>query len=292
MTLSGPFTRANLLTERTTLAGFITTLVNNQNAQQAAIVSRDTLRVSLKERIRQFNQIVRAYFPNGVPIGQLGRVPVITSGQGIWFQALADTANVWDGINALLPVPPGVPIPLILTGGYTRALFGTDQTAMLAAFTTIINTGKIAETTIKNRDKQWNIIYQRLKQYRLAVQGRFPSGDPLIGSLPSITPTPGHTPDGVNVSAAWVPGILKARISFVASTDPDLQEYELRACFGSTYKVAEEVVLATLTAGSTPLNFESDQGLVASGSKVFYRVYVILKTSNEKGSKTVSVTRP
>jgi hypothetical protein len=205
---------------------------------------------------------------------------------------LADTANVWDGINALVPTPPGVTLPYVLTGAYTRALFGTDQTNLLAAFTAIINTSKIVEKAIQDRDKLWRAIYERLKQYRLAVLGRFPAGDPLILSLPLLTPLPGHTPDPVNVSAAWVPAILKARISFTVSTDPDLLEYELRACFGSSYKVAEEVVIANLAAGAPVLQFENDQGLVASGSKVFYRVYVRLTTGNEKGSKTVSVTRP
>ncbi len=38
--------------------------------------------------------------------------------------------------------------------------------------------------------------------------------------------------------------------------------------------------------------FQSDDGLVASESKVFYKVFVVLTTGNEKGSRTVSATRP
>lgn len=37
---------------------------------------------------------------------------------------------------------------------------------------------------------------------------------------------------------------------------------------------------------------EANDGLVALSSKVFYKVYVVLTTGNEKGSRTVSVTRP
>ncbi len=47
-----------------------------------------------------------------------------------------------------------------------------------------------------------------------------------------------------------------------------------------------------MIAGSSPLRFETDDGLVASGSKVFYKVYLMLTTGNEKGSRAVSVTRP
>lgn len=34
-----------------------------------------------------------------------------------------------------------------------------------------------------------------------------------------------------------------------------------------------------------------DEGLVAPGSKMFYKVFVKLTTGNEKGSKTASVMR-
>ena len=36
----------------------------------------------------------------------------------------------------------------------------------------------------------------------------------------------------------------------------------------------------------------TNAGLVASGSKAFYKVFVITTTGNEKGSHTASVTRP
>lgn len=51
-------------------------------------------------------------------------------------------------------------------------------------------------------------------------------------------------------------------------------------------------VIGNLAAGASSLRFETNDGLVASGSKVFYKVYVVPSTGNEKGSRTVSVTRP
>ena len=38
--------------------------------------------------------------------------------------------------------------------------------------------------------------------------------------------------------------------------------------------------------------FRTSDGLVASGSKVFYKVFIKLTTGNEKGSKTVTIVRP
>ncbi len=66
----------------------------------------------------------------------------------------------------------------------------------------------------------------------------------------------------------------------------------MRACFGSSYKMDEEQVIGNLAAGAPPLHFETNDGLVASGSKVFYKVYVVPSTGNEKGSRAESVTRP
>jgi hypothetical protein len=54
----------------------------------------------------------------------------------------------------------------------------------------------------------------------------------------------------------------------------------------------EEQVIGNLAVGASQFRFETNDGLVASGSKVFYKVHVILSTGNEKGSRTVSVTRP
>jgi len=133
-------------------------------------------------------------------------------------------------------------------------------------------------------------VYQRLKQYRQAVLATFPSASPLVESLPKITPPRGSTPDPVNASAAWDPALLKARVSHTASADPDLDHYELRACFGTRWRTAEAVVIGNHPPGT--LEFLTDDGLVAPGSRVFYKVYVVLTTMNERGSNTVSVTRP
>jgi hypothetical protein len=41
-----------------------------------------------------------------------------------------------------------------------------------------------------------------------------------------------------------------------------------------------------------PLEFLTLSGLAASGDVATFKVYVILTTGNEKGSNTVTITRP
>ncbi len=292
LALQGNYLVANLTTDRGAVNTQLNAVVTAENSRQSAIADRDTRRASLRERFRQFNQAVRAFFPNSTYAAQLPRIPGLSHPMGVWAKAMQDVAEIWNAINAITPVPPGAPIPLTLVGGYTRANFLTDQTAMLAAFTSVESSALALENAQLTRDQIWLPIYERLKQYRLAVQARFAAGAALLESLPSITPAPGHTPAPVNVSASWDPNLSKAVIVFEASTDPDLIQYELRGCFGNRYRTDEEAVLGSLAAGASPLRFETNTGLVASGSRVFYKVYVILNSGNEKGSRTVSVTRP
>lgn len=188
LVLTGNYAVANLGTDRTALATQITAVETAINTNEGAIADRDVKRAAIKERLRQFNQAVRGFFPGSTFANMLPRIPNFTSAPGLWMKAMADMNNVWMLINAISPVPMGAPIPLILTGGYTLATFATDQTALITAFTAIETTENTSSTAIQQRDVLWNAIYQRLKQYRLAVQGRFPSGAALLLSLPSLTP--------------------------------------------------------------------------------------------------------
>ncbi|HRF60013.1 MAG TPA: hypothetical protein PLH94_08885 [Fimbriimonadaceae bacterium] len=292
LVLTGNYGVAMLGTDRTALAAQITTIETQINANEAAISTRDTLRAALKERMRQFNQLVRGAFPRSQYERMLPRIPGFTAAPGIWMKAMADINNIWTQINAIFPIPVGAPVPLVLTGSYTLATFTTDQAALNAAFSSIESTENNVTSAIRQRDVLWKAIYQRLRQYRLAVQGRFATGSALLLSLPALSPPAGHTPDPVNASAVWDAVTEEAVVTYTASADPDLESYELRGSFGGTkYNTDTASVLGNHLPGDlTP--FRTADGLVASGSKVYYKVYVVLDTGNEKGSKTVSVTRP
>jgi hypothetical protein len=74
------------------------------------------------------------------------------------------------------------------------------------------------------------------------------------------------------------------------STHPDLDHFSVRSSPGPTYKTADEFVVALVP--KTETTFTTDSGLGAPGARALYRVYVVLTTANERGSNTVSVTRP
>lgn len=292
LTLQGNYQVANLGTDRTSLAALIAAVEVAINTNEGGIADRDTRRAALKERLRQFNQSVRAFFPGSTYVRMLPKIPNFTSAPGLWMKAMADVNNIWTLINAITPIPVGTTIPMILPGSYTLAAFTADQAALNTAFTTIETSEGAVAAAVRNRDVLWGAIYTRLKQYRLAVKAKFATGAALLDSLPALTPPPGHTPAAINASGVWDGDTEEAVITHTASADPDLLEYELRGSIGgSRYNAATASVMGTHAAGDVS-PFRTSDGLVASGSKVFYKVFVKLTTGNEKGSKTVTIVRP
>lgn len=290
LTLLGGYAKANLANDRASVEAAVTDVQAKDNTTQIARGDRDIKRSALHARFIQFRAAVNGQLPGTRYVPAVPNTPEFKESPGIWRDRLDDMSNLWTTINANLPPVVGFTPPLFLAGGYAIATFNLDSTAMKTAFTSVENAEQAAQLSREQRDIVFAPVYQRLKQYRQAVVAAFPATSPLVASLPKLTPAPGHTPAPVNVSAAWDAGISRARITCTASDDPDLAEYELRACFGSMYKTDEEQVIANNPPGT--LEFVTDEGLVASGSRVFYKVYVKLSTGNEKGSKTVSVTRP
>lgn len=290
LVLNGPYPRGTLATNRTAVATAITDVQAKDNTTQAARGDRDLLRASLRPRFLQFRAAVNGLLPNSRYVPALPKTPGFNDAPGKWLDAGDDMSSLWAVINANSPPIPGFLPPLTFGGGYAVATFDADLADIKAAFTALANADQAAQLSREQRDQTFAPVYQRLKQYRQAVVATFPADSALVQSLPKLTPAPGHTPKPVNVSAAWDMVLNKARITYTASDDASLDHYELRGCFGTKYKTDEEQVLASNPPGV--LEFLNDDGLVAPGSRVFYKVYVVVDMGNEKGSKSVSVTRP
>lgn len=291
LALQGGYLLAALTADRTALATQLANVEAAANNAQAASTDRDLRRALIREKMRQFNQSVRGLLPGTIYPGMLPRIPNFSAAPGLWTRAMDDMAHVWNRINTDVPPPTGFTPPLVLTGPYTRANFLTDQAALNTTFTTYANTRTNAEAARDLRDQLFAPVYARLVQYRAVVQGRFPKGHSLIASLPTLSPARGSTPAAINLSGLWDAAQDKARLTYTASTDPNLSEYELRAVLGgSRYDTDAEVVVASNPPGT--LEFLTDAGLVASGSVTYFKVYVLTATGNEKGSRSVKITRP
>ena len=78
--------------------------------------------------------------------------------------------------------------------------------------------------------------------------------------------------------------------TLTALKNEHLDHYSVRTAPGPKYKAVDESVVAEVA--KTLTHFSTNKGLVAPGATALFRVYVVLMTANEKGSNTVSVTRP
>ena len=91
-------------------------------------------------------------------------------------------------------------------------------------------------------------------------------------------------------NGAWNVPTTQGKLTFDASTAPDLDEYEVRWSPGPTYDSANEVVLASI-AKTAAREYFTTQGLLAIGDESNFKLYVKTTTGNERGSKTVKIKR-
>ena len=196
---------------------------------------------------------------------------------------------LWARINTETTIAGFTP-PLTLISGYPIAALNNEITNLRAAYASV-NT---ADTDLKIARERRNALLaparQRLQQYRVAVLARFGATSPLTLSLPRYSPEPGSTPDPVNLSGVWDAASSKAKLTWDASTNPQLSRYEVRQSGGATYKTADEFSVATVDKTQTQLL--TGAGLGVPGTVNCFKVYVVTSDGNERGSNTVKVTRP
>ena len=93
----------------------------------------------------------------------------------------------------------------------------------------------------------------------------------------------------VTLTGQWDAGMLQAVLSWTASSDQDLQVYELRGTIGPVYDDATSQFLANYAPGTlgTPTLF----GLVNPGDTVTFKIIVHLTTGQQAASNAVTITR-
>lgn len=282
-------TQAMLTTHHVTLTGFKTSIAGKVNDVEIARGQLDLQKTALLGRLGEFNRKVRGLLSHTAYVHALPLAPSSGTSAAVVIDALEDMGTLWVKINAASI--PGFTSPLTLLGGYAVATFDTD----LAALRTAANAWQNAVQDVKlERDKRndlQDLVYPLLKDYRQVVQGLFAPSDALVDSLPRLSPDPGSTPDPVAASGVWDAATLQAKLTWSASSDPHLSHSEIRFCAGADYSTNDETSLGTVLP-SEPLEFLTAAGLSTPGSTASFKVYVILTTNNEKGSNTVTITRP
>lgn len=286
-----------VLPNGTTLASFTSlgqSLLGKRDQVQSALNGREIARgdvnvkkTALNERLVQFNEKIRAFFPGSKWLEALPAVPAFSVAQSRFIDPLADAKDLWARITA----DPGTTTPITLLGGYGEETFESDLEDLQDAYSVLNQADTGLTVTRAERNELQSQLYEIMKSYRLVLPTFFAKDSPLVTTLPRLTPLPGHTPDPVTVSGAWDPGTVMANLTWTASNDADLARYEIRMSPGPTYSTEDDSVVGTVEAAG-PLEFSTNAGLTAPGLTASFRVYVILTTGNEKGSNDLPVTRP
>lgn len=271
-----------------------------RNTEENARRAGETARRLVVEAIGAFNRKVRGSlahttFPNALPA-----VPGVTDGNAVILAAGDDMLSVWATVNSS-PAGPLFTPPLVATimpaGTNTPAALPlADATTRLAALRTAVQDLLTAENGLQAmrpyRDNLWeNEIRPLIVAYQNKVRGEFPAEHALVASLPRIYPEGGHTPDPVNATGVWNAVTGLADYTWSASSEPMLLRYEVRQSPGPTYEADASSVIASIPAGGV-LSFSTDAGLTVPGQTSSVKIFVILTTDNERGSNTVTVTRP
>lgn len=279
--------RAGLIALKNALIAKRSDLQARLNDKEVARGDMELKKAALLDRLVQFNDKIRAFFPGSKWVPALPNVPGPAEAQSKITDPLEDAANLWLQINA----DPLTAAPVTLLGGYTQAAFAADIAALKAAYATLNAAETKLKVTREERNDIQDEIYAVLKSYRQVLPTFFAKTHALVESLPRLTPLPGATPAAVTAEAVWDATLEQARITWTASSDPDLFQYEVRFSPGPVYSTDDETVIGNIPPGG-PLELLTAAGLDSPGSVAGYRVYVMLTTGNENGSNTVVVTRP
>ena len=292
LVLHGGYTLANFTTDRAALQTAITTTETTDNTRQAAAGDRDLRKTALKPRIAQFRNAARYFLLNTPYEKALPKQPPLTASEGKFLRAFDDAASLWTTLNAIPATGAGsiagFTPPLKLFGNYALADFNTELAALRAAYISLANAAQNAKINRGRRDALLAPIDKRLVEYRKAVFALFAPTDALVMSLPRAYTPSGRTPDAISLSAAWNVAQNQGILTITESADPDLDYYSVRTA-PAPYHARDESVIGRIEKGST--TFETKEGLAATGSIAYFKVYVVLKTGREKGSATEKITR-
>lgn len=291
LVLKGGYPLATFTTDRTAIVTAIDAIVPLENTFQSVSADLDIKKTAIKTRLLQFRNLVNGLFMGTIYPKQLATLPGFSVAESKFLKPFVDMQNVWAVINADVTMAGFTP-PLLLAGGYLKATFDTDLTAVRTAYIAVENARLAASRARDVRDALLLPAYDRMKQYRVIAVGRLPEGSPLLATIPAITPAPGSTPDPVSANGQWNPATLKADYSWSKSTlDPaKFAKYQLRYSSGASYKAANAVTLADVP-GINTLSLSSAVGLNVAGNKIAVKVFVLTTEGRESGSNTVVVLR-
>lgn len=282
-------TKAQFTTQRDTLQTQLNTIQTCLTTQEIARGNINSRKTTLLAQMNLFLGVLDAYYRRTDFFAARPYAPSLTDGQEVFSRALGNVMSLWVKLNAG-PAPAGVTLPLVLPGTVDQATFASAVSALQFSYSD--EDVKMQDLTLARatRDRLQEEAYGLMKSYRETVPVRLTAFPDLINTLPRLTPQPGHTPVAVNASAVFqAPNSTK--VVYTASTDFQLERYELRGNVGNHYSDEDAIVIAT----NLPLDtkeFVTNFGLTQPGAEIALKVFVVLTTGNEAGSAAMLVERP
>ena len=286
--LLGNYTLAQFSADKALVVTALSNQEGLENNLDFARSDRDQTRAELRQRLILFRETCKALLPASRYLRALPDTPTERAEAQKLLDAWDDMAHIWTQINT--DQPAEIAPAMTLRGNYTLANFQTDVVTMRTRYDAVKAAQRMVADGRGTRDELLDAAYQRMVQYRERLPLVLEPDDPLLASLPQLTPSPGSTPDAVTLSGAWDETLQQAQLSWTESTNGSLQNYSLRMTPGPTYDTQNETVVASVTSGQT--TFETTSGLENPGDVASYKVYAVLDTSNESGSNPVTISRP
>jgi len=245
------------------------------------------LSAPMRQRITQFRQTIQLNYAGSPYVHSAPPVPDAGAIETKFLAPFDEVSQIWGQINVNI-VPPNPQV--LLPGDYTLQQFNAGVASLKVSFQIRDTADMQAKMRRDERDALLKPIYERMLQYRTAVVLHLPAGNPLLSSVPRLSPIPGTTPPGLVVAGVWNGGDNKAHLSWTASTFHDILKLQVRGCTGTTFKADDEEIIADLAADA--IEYSTDWGLTVPGALATFKVYVMTNTGNENGGKAVKIVRP
>jgi hypothetical protein len=281
-------TRDQLNSRRDQLVSFAATIQGRINDREITRGTIENSKDTLLGRLNEFNRKVRGFLADSPYAKALPDVPTPNAGEAKTLAPLDDMSSLWAKIN-VSAIPSFVP-PLLLIDGYDVTMFDSELVLLKSAYDTYQQHVQQLKLEREQRNDVQDLAYAAMRDYRAAVQGTFAPDHALVASLPRLKPEPGSTPSAVTASGVFDVSANAARITWTASSDANLDHYEVRMTPGPTYDTDADTIIGNLATAT--LELLTLDGIPNPGDTASYKVYVVLTTGNESGSNTVTINRP
>lgn len=283
-------TLGHLAALRQSLIMALTDVVCKENVRLVASGDRDIKCAEMRERYKQFKEVVgrkplSKYYKAALP-----KFPLRTAGDEAMIEAAEGLIQLWAVVNRNHPAIPKFRPPLFLEGGCSLEQFGHELLGYRQACRAAESADRNALYSRDMRGQVMGQVAKLLKLYAPATIRLLGEGHELVKEIPDAEPNPDKLPAAPELEGEWNP---ESQLVDLRWTHPDpgsLKRFSLRYHPGPRYKMEEEESVESIPTDRTSMKV--GYGLAASGSSSTFKLYAVAPDSGEQGSNTIRIVRP